>query len=174
MNRWMSFMSHLRRRGRGLYRHDGGAAVLEFALVLPLLVVMLMGIIDFGRAWNRQQVITDAAREGARRAVVRDGADKMAVVSNVVQTRLTASGMTWDGTVAGYAASCVGWTAPTPSTEVVGVSGCGWGGATGSEARVLITAPYPFEFVRPVLGLLQGSGTVNEVVLSTDFVMRNE
>lgn len=165
---------HWRRRGRGLLQHDGGAAAVEFALVLPILLVMLMGIVEFGRAWNRQQVITDTAREGARRAVVRDGLDKQVTVPAVVQGRLAASGMAWNGSVTGYAAACNGWTAPAGSTTAVVVSGCGWGADTGSEARVVITAPYPFDMLRPVMTLLPGDGTVNEKVLTTNFVMRNE
>jgi len=49
-----------------------GQALVEFALILPLLMVVLMGILELGRAWNMKQVLTDAAREGARLAVVAD------------------------------------------------------------------------------------------------------
>jgi Flp pilus assembly protein TadG len=49
-----------------------GQALVEFALILPLLMLVLMGIIELGRAWNMKQVLTDAAREGARLAVVGD------------------------------------------------------------------------------------------------------
>jgi Flp pilus assembly protein TadG len=42
-------------------------------MVLPLLLVMLIGIFEFGRAWNIYQTITDAAREGARRRSCRTG-----------------------------------------------------------------------------------------------------
>jgi Flp pilus assembly protein TadG len=51
-------------------RDDRGAAAVEFALVLPLLLLILFGIIEFGRAWSVKQTLTDAAREGARIAVV--------------------------------------------------------------------------------------------------------
>lgn len=47
---------------------------MEFALVLPILAVLLFAIIEFARAWNAKQLLTDAAREGARRAVVGDPA----------------------------------------------------------------------------------------------------
>ena len=47
-----------------------GQALVEFALILPILMILLMGIIEFGRAWNVKQVLTDASREGARLAVV--------------------------------------------------------------------------------------------------------
>ncbi|GAA2529940.1 TadE/TadG family type IV pilus assembly protein [Pilimelia columellifera] len=45
---------------------DRGAAAVEMALVLPLLLLMLFGIIDFGRMFNAQIALTEAAREGAR------------------------------------------------------------------------------------------------------------
>ena len=46
-----------------------GANVLEAALVIPILLIMVFGIVDFGRAFNVYQIITDAAREGARYSV---------------------------------------------------------------------------------------------------------
>ncbi|WP_211277935.1 TadE/TadG family type IV pilus assembly protein, partial [Couchioplanes caeruleus] len=49
---------------------DQGAAAVEMALVLPLLLLLLFGIIDFGRALNAQITLTEAAREGARAAAL--------------------------------------------------------------------------------------------------------
>ena len=43
-----------------------GAAAVEFALVFPLLLIMLFAIIDFGWIFNQQLTLTEAAREGAR------------------------------------------------------------------------------------------------------------
>lgn len=45
---------------------ERGAAAVEFALLLPFLLLVLFGIIDFGRAWNMQIALTQAAREGVR------------------------------------------------------------------------------------------------------------
>lgn len=47
-------------------RDDSGAAAVEFALVLPLLLLLVFGIIDFGRAWHMQIALTQGAREGVR------------------------------------------------------------------------------------------------------------
>lgn len=47
-------------------RNDRGAVMVELALILPILVMLLIGIIDFGRAFNAQVSIQGAAREGAR------------------------------------------------------------------------------------------------------------
>lgn len=63
----MSKINHLL---RGLVRGKEGAAAVEFAIVLNVLLLLLMGMIDFGHAWFLKQVITNASREGARAGVV--------------------------------------------------------------------------------------------------------
>ncbi len=45
---------------------ERGAALVELALVLPLLLVVIAGIVDFGLAFQRFEVVANAAREGAR------------------------------------------------------------------------------------------------------------
>lgn len=50
----------MRRRG------DDGAAAVEFALVLPFLLLLVFGMVDFGRAYNAKVTLTHAAREGVR------------------------------------------------------------------------------------------------------------
>ena len=51
---------------RRIGREDTGAAAVEFALVLPILLLLIFGIVDFGRLYFTQITLTDAAREGAR------------------------------------------------------------------------------------------------------------
>src|SRR5579859_3625853 len=51
---------------------ERGAAAVEFALVLPVLLVLVMGIIDFGRVFSAQQTLTYAARSGARVMVLQN------------------------------------------------------------------------------------------------------
>ena len=55
----------LHRRTVGLLRETQGAALLEFAITLPLLVVFVVGIFDFSGAFNQKQKIEQAAQEGA-------------------------------------------------------------------------------------------------------------
>jgi len=50
-------------------RQEGVAAV-EFALILPVLALLLFGVLEFGRVWSQYQVFQGAAREGARCAAV--------------------------------------------------------------------------------------------------------
>ena len=47
-------------------RSESGAAAVEFALILPVFLVLLLGIIEFGSAYNAQILLTNAAREAAR------------------------------------------------------------------------------------------------------------
>ena len=51
-------------------RREDGQAITEFALILPILVALLLGIIQFGIVFNNYLTITDAARAGARKAAV--------------------------------------------------------------------------------------------------------
>jgi Flp pilus assembly protein TadG len=52
--------------GRVNRMRERGAVAVEFALVLPVLLLLVMGIIEFGRAYNTQIELTNAAREGVR------------------------------------------------------------------------------------------------------------
>jgi Flp pilus assembly protein TadG len=51
-------------------RRIRGQGLVEFALVLPLFIVLLFGIVEFGRAWMTKNIITGAAREAVRRYAV--------------------------------------------------------------------------------------------------------
>lgn len=52
------------------HRGESGQALVEFALILPVILLLVVGMLEFARAWNLHQVMTDSAREGARRAVL--------------------------------------------------------------------------------------------------------
>ena len=56
-------------------REDGVAAV-EFALILPVLALLLFGVLEFGRVWSQYQIYQGAAREGARCAAVKADPDQ--------------------------------------------------------------------------------------------------
>lgn len=47
-------------------REERGAVAVEMALLMPILVLLLLGIMEFGRAYNAQVTLTNAAREGVR------------------------------------------------------------------------------------------------------------
>ncbi len=81
-----------------------GQSVIEFALVLPLLLLILFGITEFGRAWMTLNILTSAAREGCRLAVV-TGPDVPAVTARVTQVCNSAGVTPSSVTVAGPAAN---------------------------------------------------------------------
>ena len=51
-------------------RGEAGMAMVEAVIVLPILLMLFFAIVEFGIAFGRMQVLSNAAREGARRAVV--------------------------------------------------------------------------------------------------------
>jgi Flp pilus assembly protein TadG len=59
-----------------------GQALVEFALVIPLLLLLMVGIMEFSRAWMTQNILTGAAREGARAAAV--GGNGVAAANQVL------------------------------------------------------------------------------------------
>ncbi len=67
------------RRARLRSGSEEGAAAVEFALVVPLLLTLLFGIIEFGFAYNAQILVTNAAREAAREVAVNDSATQSSV-----------------------------------------------------------------------------------------------
>jgi Flp pilus assembly protein TadG len=77
-------------RFRVAFRSERGQSLTEFALVLPLLVVLLFGIIQFGITFNNYISLTDAVRAGARKGAVARHLDDP-VGSTVAQVRASAS-----------------------------------------------------------------------------------
>lgn len=67
---WPTKISHVRNRLKSLRRDERGQAMVELALVIPIVLVILFGIVDFGRALNYWNDETDLANIGARIAAV--------------------------------------------------------------------------------------------------------
>ena len=64
-------MSHTRTTpGRRRRSGEAGVEIVEFALVFPLLLLVVLGIVDYGFMFQRYEVVTNAAREGARVAAL--------------------------------------------------------------------------------------------------------
>jgi len=78
------FGFRLNRVGRSSRRNRRGAAVVEFAVIAPLFFLLVMGMIEYGRMMMVQQILTNASREGARRAVL-DGVTASDVAASVQQ-----------------------------------------------------------------------------------------
>ena len=74
------------RTPRSRLRGQGGAVAVEFALILPVLVLLVTGSIEFGRVYSQLQVYQGAAREGARCAAVQAASPVGSVCD--IQTRI--------------------------------------------------------------------------------------
>jgi Flp pilus assembly protein TadG len=74
-------------RGVRLLRREDGQAAAEMALILPILCALLLGIAQFGIAFNNYLKLTDATRAGARKAAVsRFTGDNGAAAKTLVQS----------------------------------------------------------------------------------------
>ena len=74
-----------------LRRNERGAALIEAAITIPIILLIAVGIFEFGRAYQTWQVLTNAAREGARVAILIDKTD--ADVQTAVQNYMKAGGL---------------------------------------------------------------------------------
>lgn len=129
---------------RGLYlrwRADEGAQLVEFALVLPLLLLVVLGIAEFGFIFQRYEVVTNAAREGARMAVL-PGYNTVAA-QDVVRARVRAY----------IQAGQVPIAAGSPPASIVtvdiadGTVAVGGGLPPVSVKRVTVTYTYSYTFL---------------------------
>lgn len=77
-----------------LRRGEQGAAVVEFALVLPILMMFIFGIVEFGRGYNARIELTAAVREGARTAAL--GGDADAVKAKTIAAAGLGGGIRFD------------------------------------------------------------------------------
>jgi Flp pilus assembly protein TadG len=65
---------------------EHGQAMVEFAIVLPIFLTLIFGIIQFGIAWNNYVTLTDAARAGARKAAVSRHTDPVGAACTQVRS----------------------------------------------------------------------------------------
>ena len=92
---------------RRLRRSESGAEVIEFALTLPLLMLVVLGIIEFGFVFQQYEVVTNAAREGARIASLSTYGSTAAVRRQNAMARVNQY-LVAGGLSSGAATICVG------------------------------------------------------------------
>jgi Flp pilus assembly protein TadG len=148
-------------------RRERGAELVEFALVLPFLLVVIAGIVDFGFAFQRYEVITNAAREGARLATL-PGYGPTSVDSRVrsyVQQGLSLSNGAMNTVMP---AGAVSVTYPNLTVPLSG-------GATKAVPSALVTVTYNHTYLMlgPVLGLINKSWG-GSITLTSSSQMRLE
>jgi Flp pilus assembly protein TadG len=128
-------MTHRRRSD---IRSEEGQTAVEFALVAPLLIVMLLGILQIGITFNHYLTVTDAARAGARRAIV-----------------ARVQGLTPADVEASVRAAATG----LDSTQLkVKVDDPTW--KAGSNVTVTVTYPYSID----ILGVVVASGDLTSTM----------
>jgi len=90
--RRMSSMNDRRARAAGDPRREAGASLVEFALVLPILLMVLLGIVEFGLYFYNDLQLAHVARDAARWASVGDATQANAAIDNatLVSTDITA------------------------------------------------------------------------------------
>lgn len=87
------------------WRSERGAAAVEFALVLPVLLALVLGCIEFGRAYNTQISLTHAAREAARSMVVTTNWTQAVTNGKSAASTLNAADMQFTATPAACSAN---------------------------------------------------------------------
>lgn len=78
-----------------LWNLQRGAAAVEFALVLPVLLLIMVGTVEFGRAYNAQISLTHAARETARDMAINHNWTKAQAAGRAAATSLQPSSMSF-------------------------------------------------------------------------------
>jgi Flp pilus assembly protein TadG len=79
-------------------RHEGGQATVEFALVLPLLALVVLALVEFGVVVRDQVLVAHGAREAARAAAVGDDPGAAALAgSGLTDLQVTVSGASTTG-----------------------------------------------------------------------------
>jgi Flp pilus assembly protein TadG len=139
-------------------KSERGTALLETALTLPLILLVSVSIFEFGRAYQMEQVLTNAAREGARVAVL-PGMD-----TSTVQTRVRA-----------YLNSGQVPNASTASVVVTAVN-IPMGAGTVPGTKVTVNYPFSFMVLNPVANLVvKGTATGKApITMTASSEMRNE
>lgn len=137
-------------------RSEKGAALIEAAITVPIILLISVGIFEFGRAYQTMQVLTNAAREGARMAVITTSTD--ADIATRVRDYMKA------GSLAEHATADI--------TVVRNVT------MTGADTGSSILIEYPFQFMvlNPVVRLIAPTDTKTgaPIKMKSSALMRNE
>ena len=139
----MSSLSLPNDKGRKAQR---GTALIEFTLVLPMLLVMTVAAVDFGRAFFVKNVVAQAAREGVRLRAVTSSADSALVRDRVLQVA----------------------NAANVTVSQLAING------PDATRQVTVTVTAEFNWIFPGVFNLFGANFTNPMSLTGEAVMRNE
>lgn len=147
---------------------ERGQSLAEFAIVLPLLLVLVIGIIEFANAWRTSQIVTNGTREGARIGVLPDArGDTESQIVDYIKEYLANSGL--DSSKAVVDVSC-----DTNNDGSFNESGACDG--SGEAERINVQYDYTFTFLGPILDFMTGGNGAEfgTVTLDASTIMRNE
>jgi len=139
-------------------RGERGQALIETAFTFPLILLVCIGIFEFGRAYQHWQVLTNAAREGARMAAL-PGTTNTDVTTRV-QQYLSAGlvGSPSDATVA------------IDRTAKISI-----GGSDRPASKVTVNYPFEFMVLQPLARMVSSGATVGApITITTTATMRTE
>jgi Flp pilus assembly protein TadG len=136
-------------------KDERGAALIEAAITIPIILLIAVGIFEFGRAYQTWQVLTNAAREGARQAILIDKTD--ADVQAVVQNYMKAGGLPQYAT----AAVVIERTVPL---------------GTNTASKITVNYPFSFMVLDGVAKLVAKGGKTpgKSLTMQSVALMRNE
>ena len=127
-------------------KSERGAALLEAAITIPMLLLICVGIFEFGRAWQTWQVLTNAAREGLAETRARE-----------------------------YMAAGQLPGAATAAVDVNQSASITVNGAAVSASEVTIDYPFSFIVLQPVARLISpGTSVGGPLTIRAQALMRNE
>ncbi len=170
-------------------REVSGAQLVEMAFALPFLLVIAIGVIDFGEAYNLKHKLTNAAREAARVTVSNPVYQTCSTTNPPCSIQAAAEAVKIYLANAGLSGvSCIDPTSPSSGdlTSLSWTYSCsgitlvidrnvlvpgGPSGASIPSTQVTLTYPYTWSFQR-VIGLIAGSATLPST-LSTSVTMQN-
>jgi Flp pilus assembly protein TadG len=145
-------------RMRRSLRNDRGTALIEAAMTVPLILLIMVGIFEVGRAYQTWQVLTNAAREGARMAIIPG------------TTVPTAKAM-----VVTYMQNGQLPMANTAYVDVNQASTLTVNGNPVSASAVTVDYPFDFMILQPIARLVvPGSNAGQAITMRATAVMRNE
>jgi Flp pilus assembly protein TadG len=149
---------------------ERGQAVIELALTLPLLLVVVFGIIDFGFMFQRYESVTNAAREGARLGILTSAGYTATEAQNRAISYLTASGLNGPLRACGAAVVKDSMCAQL-TTQTVTIAGS-TPAKTVDQVTVIVEYDHEHSFVGPIMNLFgAGLGTIR---LRSASIMRTE
>jgi hypothetical protein len=164
--------------GRKIASQKGASAV-EFALILPLLMLILWGIIEFGLVLYNKQVITNASREGARAGIVAatarliPGPTTPPPASSCV-TSNPADPVSISCVVGQYCRNHLISFSTTLTNPQVAVSGYASDAAFGTNLTVTVSYTYQFLVFQNFTGFWGGTWSFSSIPLTAETVMKYE